>query len=85
MDIELREIQAGTLFEDNDFSITAFPVIHRGDGVFGFAFEEKSRRPFLPEKAEALGDRRLARSGKEDQVASRDDQQRHRVRARHGR
>ena len=32
-----------------------FPVQHRGDGCFGFVFEEKARRPFLADKAEALG------------------------------
>jgi ribonuclease Z len=30
-------------------------VSHRGPGCYGFAFEEPSRRPFLPEKAERLG------------------------------
>jgi ribonuclease Z len=30
-------------------------VQHRGGGCFGFLFQEKTRRPFLPEKAEALG------------------------------
>ncbi len=39
---------------DDDFSVSAFPVWHRGPDCFGFLFEEKERRPFLPEKAEAL-------------------------------
>jgi ribonuclease Z len=30
-------------------------VQHRGPDCLGFVFEEKGRRPFLPEKAEALG------------------------------
>jgi ribonuclease Z len=30
-------------------------VQHRGPDNFGYLFEEKGRRPFLPEKAEALG------------------------------
>jgi ribonuclease Z len=30
-------------------------VIHRGPDCLGFVFEEKSRRPFLAEKADALG------------------------------
>jgi ribonuclease Z len=34
--------------------VTAFPVSHRGPDCYGFIFEEKSRRPFLPEKAETL-------------------------------
>ena len=55
MDIRLREIRPGEIFQADDFSITAFPVAHRGADCFGFLFEEKSRRPFLPEQAEALG------------------------------
>jgi ribonuclease Z len=30
-------------------------VAHRGPGCFGYLFRERARRPFLPEKAEALG------------------------------
>ncbi len=54
-DLQLREIKPGLLFEDKSFRLSAFPVEHRGPGCFGFAFEEKSHRPFLPERAEALG------------------------------
>ncbi|HZD10762.1 MAG TPA: MBL fold metallo-hydrolase [Candidatus Binatia bacterium] len=43
------------LLEDERFTLSAFPVSHRGPDSFGFLFREKSRRPFLPEKAEALG------------------------------
>lgn len=43
------------LMEDDKFTLTAFPVNHRGPGCFGFLFEEKAQRPFLAEKAEALG------------------------------
>ncbi len=50
-----HEIEPGVIFEDETFTITAFPVDHRGPGCFGFTFEEKPRRPFLPERAEALG------------------------------
>lgn len=55
MKIDLFEIQTGRLMETEDFQLSAFPVTHRGSGVFGFLFEDKPRRPFLPEKAEALG------------------------------
>lgn len=55
MPINLIDIQAGIIFEDSDFSVTAVPVFHRGADNFGFVFEEKSRRPFLAEKAEELG------------------------------
>lgn len=54
MSLHLREIQPGLIFRDEDFSVSAFPVWHRGPDCFGFLFEEKERRPFLPEKAEAL-------------------------------
>jgi ribonuclease Z len=54
MKIEFRPIQEGVIIEEADFNISAFPVYHRGPDCFGFLFEEKSRRPFLPEKAEAL-------------------------------
>lgn len=55
MDIQLVPIEAGLLFEDGDFKLSAFPVKHRGPGSFGFSFDLASRRPFLPEQAEALG------------------------------
>jgi ribonuclease Z len=54
MDLQLHEIQAGKIFEDEDFSVSAFPVWHRGPDCFGFVFEEKERRPFLPEQANLL-------------------------------
>jgi ribonuclease Z len=54
LEIHLREIQPGTIIEEEDFSVTAFPVYHRGPDCFGYLFEEKSRRPFRPEKAQAL-------------------------------
>src|SRR6185436_11460747 len=54
-DLQLREITPGRLLEDDSFRLYAFPVQHRGTGCFGFAFEEKAHRPFLVERAEALG------------------------------
>jgi ribonuclease Z len=54
MEINLRTIQTGTIFEADDFRLSAFPVYHRGPDCFGFLFEEKPRRPFLPERADAL-------------------------------
>jgi ribonuclease Z len=41
--------------DDPDYTVAAFPVVHRGRDCYGFVFQEKSRRPFLVEKAEALG------------------------------
>jgi ribonuclease Z len=54
MPIRLIPISGGTIFENNDFSVSAFPVQHRGADCLGFSFVEKGRRPFLPEKADAL-------------------------------
>lgn len=54
MEIQFHAIQEGAIFEAQDFKVSAFPVYHRGPDCFGYLFEEKSRRPFLPEKAEAL-------------------------------
>src|SRR3989337_1087734 len=39
-DLELKEIKPGRLLEDDSFSLSAFPVSHRGAPAFGFAFEE---------------------------------------------
>ena len=55
MPLRLVEIKPGVVFEAEDFSVTAFPVTHRGADSLGYVFEEKSRRPFLAEKADALG------------------------------
>jgi ribonuclease Z len=54
-DLQLKEIRPGPILETESFSVSAFPVSHRGTGSFGFAFEEKAHRPFLVERAEALG------------------------------
>ncbi len=54
--IELVPLHPGdVIVEDERFRLSAFPVHHRGTGCFGFLFEEKSRRPFQVDKAEALG------------------------------
>lgn len=55
LEIELYDVEAGVIMEDDTFALSSFPVIHRGPGCFGYLFEEKSRRPFLSEKADALG------------------------------
>ncbi len=54
LELKLLEVNPGLIFDADDFSVTAFPVTHRGPDCFGYRFEEKSRRPFLPEKADAL-------------------------------
>ena len=48
-------LKPGLIFEDTSFQLSAFPVTHRGGDCYGFLFREKSRRPFLNEKAESLG------------------------------
>ena len=55
MPIEFIELKPGLLFDEDDFTVTAFPVQHRGPDCYGFAFEEKSRRPFLNDRATELG------------------------------
>ncbi len=54
VDLRLLEINPGIIFDTEDFSIEAISVSHRGPDCFGYVFQEKSRRPFLPEKADAL-------------------------------
>lgn len=49
------DVNSGVLLEDGTFALSAFPVVHRGPGCFGYVFEEKPRRPFLAERAKALG------------------------------
>lgn len=53
--LNMNEISPGKIFDGEDFSVTAFSVSHRGPDCFGYLFEEKPRRPFLAEKADALG------------------------------
>ncbi|MCK6578972.1 MAG: ribonuclease Z [Anaerolineae bacterium] len=55
VEIAMLELQPGLIFEAKDFTITAVPVTHRGAGNFGFIFQERDRRPFLVERAQALG------------------------------
>ncbi len=55
MPVSLHPLAPGTFFEAEDFSISCFQVNHRGSDSYGFLFEEKGRRPFLPEKAEEMG------------------------------
>ncbi|NMB62977.1 MAG: ribonuclease Z [Chloroflexi bacterium] len=53
--IELKSVRKGAVVEEQNFSISAFPVKHRGQGCFGYCFEEQGKRPFLADKADALG------------------------------
>jgi ribonuclease Z len=53
--VNYHELQPGVIFADASLELSAFPVTHRGNGNFGFLFREKAHRPFLNDRAEALG------------------------------
>lgn len=53
--IDLIPVETGTIIEEHDLTVTAFPVNHRGPDCFGFLFQEAGHRPFLSAQAEALG------------------------------
>lgn len=57
MTLEVRYtlVQPGLIMSDEYLKVWAVPVVHRGPGNYGFLFEEPDRRPFLAERAEALG------------------------------
>ncbi|HZQ08993.1 MAG TPA: ribonuclease Z [Anaerolineae bacterium] len=55
MELAFIEIKPGVLVRENDLTVSAFNVLHRGTDCFGFVFQEKSKRPFLADRAEALG------------------------------
>ncbi len=55
INIGYHPVHPGLLMEDEIFRVSAFPVEHRRTEAFGYLFEEKPRRPFLPEMATALG------------------------------
>ena len=52
--IRFHTLSHGLLFDEEKFTVSCFPVIHRGTDSYGFVFEEKGKHPFLPEKAELL-------------------------------
>lgn len=53
--IHLFDVKPGVFIDTGVFTVSAFPVTHRGSGNFGFVFQERTRRPFQVEQAEALG------------------------------
>lgn len=53
--IDLIDVKPGVLLDSDEFEVRAFDVRHRGPGCVGYRFSEKPRRPFLPERANALG------------------------------
>jgi len=54
MDLQLVQITPGIIIDEDDFTVTAFQVWHRGPDCFGYLFEEKIHHPFLPDKADEL-------------------------------
>jgi ribonuclease Z len=52
--IDLIPVAEGVIISENDMTVHAFPVNHRGPDCFGYIFEEKGKRPFLADKAESL-------------------------------
>jgi ribonuclease Z len=72
--LHFNEVKPGKLFGDKSFELSAFPVTHRGSGNFGYLFREKSHRPFLADRAAALGvpfgpERKLLVAGKSIELA----------------
>jgi len=55
MPVSLIPVKPGLVFDAPDFTVSAFPVSHRGPDCYGYLFEEKGHQPFLPDKAAALG------------------------------
>lgn len=53
--LQLIDLKPGVFLTGKDFTVSAFSVQHRGPGNFGFIFKEQDRRPFLADKADALG------------------------------
>lgn len=53
--LHLIDLKPGRFLTAKEFTVSAFPVQHRGAGNFGFVFKENDHHPFLVEKAEALG------------------------------
>jgi ribonuclease Z len=53
--LHFNEVKPGKLFSHTSFELSAFSVTHRGSGNFGYLFREKAHRPFLADRAEALG------------------------------
>jgi len=55
LEVRYVPLRPGIVLAGENLQVSAFPVIHRGPGNYGFVFQEPDRRPFLVERAEALG------------------------------
>jgi ribonuclease Z len=54
LDMEIKEIEEGVLFESKDFCLEALPLKH-GVASLGYVFQEKDRRKIMLDKAKKLG------------------------------
>ncbi len=54
INLSLVPLEEGVFIDEQDFTVTAIPVFHRGPDNLGYIFQEKGRYPFIPEKAAAL-------------------------------
>ncbi len=75
INIQFIDVKPGRLIDEKNLTIDAFGVLHRGSGCFGYVFQEKTKRPFLVEKAEAFGvpagpERRLLVAGENITLAN---------------
>jgi ribonuclease Z len=64
MPLTLHEIKPGTFFEADDFTVTAFPVTHRGPDCLGYVFEREGAPPVPARKSGRA--RRAVRTGTPD-------------------
>lgn len=53
--IHLNAVREGVFYEHKHFTLSAFPVRHRGRGCVGYILQERTHRPFLADQASALG------------------------------
>lgn len=53
--VYLHEVKEGEVYKGKNFTVSAFPVTHRGPDCYGYIFQENDHHPFEVEKAEALG------------------------------
>lgn len=54
LQVVVKEISQGPIYEDHEIVCTAFPTHHTSNS-YGFLFEERPKRAFLPSAAERLG------------------------------
>ena len=52
---ELAGLEEGLVVEEDDFTISCFPIQHRNTDSFAFIFEAQARRHLLPDRLDALG------------------------------